>query len=157
MVSGAYPRAEGFGPIAIRCEQLRVGCANPLDAPGPGDGRMTTPRDAAGAGDGRIKAPPAAVLSAFGVTAPARPLAGGVASLCLFETNEKPAHLHLAFMAHSRAQVEAFYHAALEAGGIDNGPPGFRPKYHANYYAAFVIGPDGHNVEAVYHDVVASE
>ena len=83
--------------------------------------------------------------------------AGGVASLCLFETNEKPAHLHLAFMAHSRAQVEAFYHAALEAGGIDNGPPGFRPKYHANYYAAFVIGPDGHNVEAVYHDVVASE
>jgi catechol 2,3-dioxygenase-like lactoylglutathione lyase family enzyme len=71
------------------------------------------------------------------------------ASLCLFQTGEKPAHLHLAFAAANRRQVEAFYRAALKAGGKDNGPPGLRPHYHANYYAAFVIGPDGHNIEAV--------
>lgn len=71
------------------------------------------------------------------------------ASLCLFQTDEKPAHLHLAFKAHTRDQVDAFHRAALAAGGRDNGPPGLRPQYHANYYAAFVIGPDGHNIEAV--------
>ena len=76
----------------------------------------------------------------------------GKVSLCLFQTKEKPAHLHLAFVADSRAQVDAFYEAALEAGGKDNGAPGLRPKYHANYYAAFVIGPDGHNIEAVCHE-----
>lgn len=75
----------------------------------------------------------------------------GTVSLCLYETKEKPAHLHLAFAAGSRQQVQAFYRAALEAGGKDNGPPGLRPHYHASYYAAFVIGPDGHNVEAVCH------
>jgi catechol 2,3-dioxygenase-like lactoylglutathione lyase family enzyme len=74
-----------------------------------------------------------------------------IASLCLFETKEKPAHLHLAFMAQTRKQVDAFHRAALEAGAKDNGPPGLRPNYHANYYAAFVIGPDGHNIEAVCH------
>ena len=76
---------------------------------------------------------------------------GSNASLCLYQTQEKPAHLHLAFSAESRQQVEAFYRAALEAGGKDNGAPGLRPHYHANYYAAFVIGPDGHNIEAVCH------
>ena len=76
---------------------------------------------------------------------------GGKTSLCLCQTDEKPAHLHLAFVAESRQQVEAFYRAALEAGGKDNGAPGLRPHYHANYYAAFVIGPDGHNIEAVCH------
>lgn len=78
-------------------------------------------------------------------------LRDGKSSLCLFETKEKPAHLHLAFAAESRKQVEAFYRAALEAGGKDNGAPGLRPHYHANYYAAFVIAPDGHNIEAVCH------
>jgi catechol 2,3-dioxygenase-like lactoylglutathione lyase family enzyme len=73
----------------------------------------------------------------------------GKASFCLFQTEEKPAHLHLAFVAENRKQVDAFYCAALEAGGKDNGAPGLRPNYHANYYAAFVIGPDGHNIEAV--------
>ena len=73
------------------------------------------------------------------------------ASLCLFQTHEKPAHLHLAFVAESRQQVDAFYRAALEVGAKDNGAPGLRPQYHANYYAAFVIGPDGHNVEVVCH------
>ena len=72
----------------------------------------------------------------------------GEASLCLYQTEEKPAHLHLAFTAENRQQVEAFYRAALEAGGKDNGAPGLRP----NYYAAFVIGPDGHNIEAVCHE-----
>jgi catechol 2,3-dioxygenase-like lactoylglutathione lyase family enzyme len=76
----------------------------------------------------------------------------GKVSLCLFQTEEKPAHLHLAFMAENRRQVEAFHRAALEAGGKDNGAPGLRPNYHANYYAAFVIGPDGHNVEVVCHE-----
>lgn len=73
-------------------------------------------------------------------------------SLCICETREKPAHLHLAFAAKTRAQVDAFHRAALEAGAKDNGAPGVRPRYHANYYAAFVIGPDGHNIEAVCHD-----
>src|SRR5688572_19980096 len=73
----------------------------------------------------------------------------GTVSLCLFLTTEKPAHLHVAFAAETREQVDAFYHAALAAGAKDNGPPGLRPQYHANYYAAFVIGPDGHNLEAV--------
>ena len=71
------------------------------------------------------------------------------ASLVLFQTEEKPAHLHLAFVAENRQQVDAFYRAALEAGGKDNGAPGLRPQYNANYYAAFVIDPDGHNIEAV--------
>jgi catechol 2,3-dioxygenase-like lactoylglutathione lyase family enzyme len=77
---------------------------------------------------------------------------GGKSSLCLFQTAEKPAHLHLAFTAANRRQVEAFQRAALAAGGKDNGAPGLRPQYHANYYAAFVIGPDGHNIEAVCHE-----
>ena len=60
--------------------------------------------------------------------------------------------LHLAFTADNRKQVDEFYRAALEAGGKDNGAPGLRPHYHSHYYAAFVIGPDGHNVEAVCHE-----
>jgi len=76
----------------------------------------------------------------------------GKSSLCLFKTEEKPAHLHLAFAAANRQQVEGFHRAALAAGGKDNGAPGLRPQYHANYYAAFVIGPDGHNIEVVCHE-----
>jgi catechol 2,3-dioxygenase-like lactoylglutathione lyase family enzyme len=60
--------------------------------------------------------------------------------------------LHLAFRATSRAAVDAFHAAALAAGGQDNGTPGLRPHYHANYYGAYVLDPDGHNVEAVCHD-----
>jgi len=77
---------------------------------------------------------------------------GGKVSLCLYQTDEKPAHLHLAFMAENRQQVEAFYRAAMEAGGKDNGAPGLCPEYHASYYAAFVIAPDGHNIEVVCHE-----
>jgi catechol 2,3-dioxygenase-like lactoylglutathione lyase family enzyme len=76
---------------------------------------------------------------------------GGDVSLCLFQTQDRPAPLHLAFTAENRQQVEAFHRAALAAGGKDNGAPGLRPHYHANYFAAFVIGPDGHNVEVVCH------
>jgi catechol 2,3-dioxygenase-like lactoylglutathione lyase family enzyme len=56
---------------------------------------------------------------------------------------------HFAFVAKYRAAVDAFYAAALEAGGKDNGKPGLRPHYHADYYGAFVLDPDGHNIEAV--------
>jgi catechol 2,3-dioxygenase-like lactoylglutathione lyase family enzyme len=80
---------------------------------------------------------------------------GGKVSLCLYQTEEKPAHLRLAFVAETRQQVRDFHRAALQAGGKDNGSPGLRPHYHANYYAAFVIGPDGHNIEAVCHEPVA--
>lgn len=59
--------------------------------------------------------------------------------------------IHVAFTAKDRATVDAFYAAALAAGGTDNGPPGLRPIYHADYYGAFVLDPDGNNVEAVCH------
>ncbi len=62
---------------------------------------------------------------------------------------DKP--LHVAFAAADRATVDAFYKAALAAGGSDNGAPGVRPHYHENYYGAFVRDPDGHNIEAVCH------
>jgi catechol 2,3-dioxygenase-like lactoylglutathione lyase family enzyme len=62
---------------------------------------------------------------------------------------DKP--LHVAFAADSRAAVDAFHRAAIKAGGRDNGGPGLRPHYHANYYGAFVLDPDGHNIEAVCH------
>ena len=58
---------------------------------------------------------------------------------------------HFAFTAKSRDEVVAFHRAALAAGGKDNGPPGLRPHYHANYYGAFVVDPDGNNIEAVCH------
>ncbi|MEO6278657.1 VOC family protein [Roseateles sp.] len=63
--------------------------------------------------------------------------------------NQPP--LHVAFRVGSRAMVQAFHQAALAAGGRDNGSPGLRPHYHANYFGAFVLDPDGHNIEAVCH------
>ena len=59
--------------------------------------------------------------------------------------------MHVAFTAQSRAEVRAFYDAAMAAGATDNGPPGLRPRYHQDYYAAFVRDRDGHNIEAVCH------
>ena len=59
--------------------------------------------------------------------------------------------MHLAFVARSREEVVAFHKAALEAGGKDFGAPGLRLEYHPNYYGAFVLDPDGHNIEAVIH------
>lgn len=63
--------------------------------------------------------------------------------------------LHVAFHAASRAEVDAFHKAALKAGGRDNGAPGRREQYHPYYYAAFIIDPDGHNIEAVCHSPVS--
>lgn len=82
-------------------------------------------------------------IAGFGV--PPKPdfwLHGGGANIPL---------VHVAFTAQSRDIVDAFYMAALGAGGRDNGPPGIRPHYHASYYAAYVLDPDGHNIEAVCH------
>lgn len=61
------------------------------------------------------------------------------------------AGVHVALTSPDRASVDAFYKAALSAGGTDNGGPGLRPHYHENYYAAFILDPDGNNVEAVCH------
>lgn len=58
---------------------------------------------------------------------------------------------HIAFTAPDRATVDAFHAAGLAAGGLDHGAPGLRPQYHADYYGAFLLDPDGHNVEAVCH------
>jgi catechol 2,3-dioxygenase-like lactoylglutathione lyase family enzyme len=58
---------------------------------------------------------------------------------------------HIAFAANSRAEVDAFHKAALEAGAKDFGAPGIRAHYHPNYYGAFVLDPDGHDIEAVFH------
>jgi catechol 2,3-dioxygenase-like lactoylglutathione lyase family enzyme len=59
--------------------------------------------------------------------------------------------VHVAFASEDRSTVDAFYHAALAAGARDNGAPGLRPNYHPNYYGAFVLDPDGYNIEAVCH------
>jgi len=59
--------------------------------------------------------------------------------------------VHVAFVARSRPEVDAFHRAALAAGGEDNGPPGLRPHYHPDYYGAFVFDLDGNNIEAVCH------
>jgi catechol 2,3-dioxygenase-like lactoylglutathione lyase family enzyme len=67
----------------------------------------------------------------------------------LAESDPTRGKLHIAIEAASRAAVDAFYAAAMAAGGRDNGPPGVRPHYHPNYYGAFVLDPDGHNIEAV--------
>lgn len=61
------------------------------------------------------------------------------------------AHLHIAFAAPDRATVDAFHRAAMAAGARDNGTPGLRPQYHRDYYGAFVLDPDGYNVEVVCH------
>jgi len=66
-------------------------------------------------------------------------------------TPQEP-RVHVAFRAESRAVVDAFHRAAVAAGGTDNGPPGPRAHYHKDYYGAFVLDPDGHNIEAVCHD-----
>lgn len=68
-----------------------------------------------------------------------------------------PGPIHIAFAAETRAQVRAFHRAALGAGGRDNGAPGVRPKYHPDYYGAYVFDPDGHNIEAVCHTPEAAQ
>ncbi|WP_158805084.1 MULTISPECIES: VOC family protein [unclassified Acidisoma] len=63
--------------------------------------------------------------------------------------------VHIAFTAPDRVTVDHFYNAALTAGGRDHGAPGLRPEYHPNYYGAFILDPDGHNIEAVCHEPIA--
>ncbi len=72
-------------------------------------------------------------------------------SYWLREGGEPGPGRHIAFTARSRAEVDAFYAAAMAAGGRDNGPPGLRAHYHPDYYGAFVFDPDGNNIEAVCH------
>jgi catechol 2,3-dioxygenase-like lactoylglutathione lyase family enzyme len=72
-------------------------------------------------------------------------------SFWVAETRGSPGHSHIGFVARSRAEVEAFYAAALANNGRDNGKPGLRPEYSPDYYAAFALDPDGHNIEAVCH------
>jgi|SRR5687768_13889756 len=69
----------------------------------------------------------------------------------LHEGSPQRPHVHVAFRADDHAAVDAFYKAAIAAGGTDNGAPGPRPHYHPNYYGAFVLDPDGHNIEACCH------
>ena len=76
----------------------------------------------------------------------------GKSSLCIRRHGDKTPHLHIAFVAENRHQVDAFHRAALAFGAKDNGAPGIRPNYSGQYYAAFVIGPDEHNIEVVCHE-----
>ncbi len=69
----------------------------------------------------------------------------------LTEGEKQTPPIHIAFTASSRVMVDAFYAAAMLAGGQDNGAPGLRPQYHEHYYGAFVLDPDGHNIEVVCH------
>jgi catechol 2,3-dioxygenase-like lactoylglutathione lyase family enzyme len=75
-------------------------------------------------------------------------------ALWLGEADAEPTGIHIAFAAPDTAAVDAFYKAAMAAGGKDNGGPGPRPDYAPGYYAAFVIDPDGNNLEAVHHQHV---
>jgi catechol 2,3-dioxygenase-like lactoylglutathione lyase family enzyme len=75
------------------------------------------------------------------------------ADLWIYQGDPGKVTTHIAFQVHKRAVVDAFYQAALAAGGKDNGQPGPRPQYSANYYGAFVLDPDGYNVEAVCREV----
>ena len=76
----------------------------------------------------------------------------GAEDFIITEATPPPAPVHIAFAAVSREQVDAFHAAGLAIGAPDNGAPGLRPQYHAGYYGAFLLDPDGNNVEAVYHE-----
>jgi catechol 2,3-dioxygenase-like lactoylglutathione lyase family enzyme len=94
----------------------------------------------------------AAVLTSIGLSGILRegPTFFQADELFVDKADGPPSHVHLAFQADSRKTVDAFYRAALAAGGRDNGAPGERP-YHPGYYGAFVLDPDGNNIEAVFH------
>ena len=74
---------------------------------------------------------------------------GETIALWISASKQGPSSVHLAFDSPSRKAVDAFYKAAIAGGGKDNGKPGVRTDYSPNYYAAFVIDPDGNNIEAV--------
>jgi catechol 2,3-dioxygenase-like lactoylglutathione lyase family enzyme len=87
----------------------------------------------------------------FGRTMPQFWLRQGTGTFQRNEDLQPITPVHVCFAARGRAEVDAFHLAALAAGGKDFGPPGLRPHYHAGYYGAFILDPDGHNVEAVTH------
>ena len=125
----------------MRCQKLRLGiaflgmvlCASAqwLNYPAPG-----TPRTK----DGKPN-----------LSAPVPRASNGKPDLWFGAEGAMNKPVHIAILAKDRATVDAFYKAAIAAGGRDNGAPGIRPHYHANYYGAFVLDPDGHNIEAVCH------
>ena len=95
-------------------------------------------------------------LQPFGIRVVQNPLGPGFAiddrgDFWIMEQEMAAGSVHIAFSAPDRETVDAFHAAAVEAGGVDNGRPGLRPHYHSGYYAAFVLDPDGNNVEAVFH------
>lgn len=87
----------------------------------------------------------------FGPPGEAQDFQSGKPSFWIGEGEPLAGHIHVAFLARSRAAVDAFYRAAIAAGGKDNGKPGLRPHYHADYYGAFVLDLDSNNIEAVCH------
>ena len=87
----------------------------------------------------------------YGKTADSRSHQAGKPSFWLTQGERPSGGLHVAFAAETRAEVDAFYAAAIAAGGKDNGPPSIRAQYHPTYYGAFVLDPDGNNIEAVCH------
>ena len=89
-------------------------------------------------------------LAVYGYGVPPKP------DFWVIEGKPNEPRVHVAFRAESRATVDEFHRAALAAGGRDNGPPGPRPHYHEHYYGAFVLDPDGHNIEVVCHAPVGS-
>ncbi|KAJ3040146.1 hypothetical protein HDV00_011366 [Rhizophlyctis rosea] len=98
------------------------------------------------------------VVIGFGSTAPSPTSQSHAIDFWVSPTKTPGAPItpvHLAFVANDQATVDAFYEAAIAAGGKDNGRPGLRPQYHAGYYGAFVLDLDGHNVEVVFHGASA--
>ena len=94
------------------------------------------------------------MLREYGVTSTRPSASAGLgepphADLWLYQGDPGKVTAHIAFEVNKRERVNAFYQAAIAAGGKDNGKPGLRPQYSANYYGAFVLDPDGYNVEAV--------
>jgi catechol 2,3-dioxygenase-like lactoylglutathione lyase family enzyme len=76
----------------------------------------------------------------------------GKPDLWIMKTDKTPHPTHVAISAAERAHIDAFHAAGLSAGGTDNGPAGLRPDYHPHYYAAFILDPEGNNIEVVCHD-----
>jgi catechol 2,3-dioxygenase-like lactoylglutathione lyase family enzyme len=87
----------------------------------------------------------------YGPAGDRRDIQSGKPSFWLGDGPALTGPMHVAFLAQDEAAVDAFHAAALAAGGRDNGPPGPRPQYHPGYYAAFVLDPEGRNIEAVHH------
>ncbi len=100
------------------------------------------------------------MLRDYGVT-PTRPAASAgfgeppSADLWIYQGTPSKIAIHIAFQVNTRALVDAFYQAAIAAGGKDNGKPGIRSQYNPNYYGAFVLDPDGNNIEAVCREAPA--